>query len=401
LNYAGRSPAIAAGYGDRRFCVAKAGQTFPTLATKRLRLRQFEARDLQGLHACFGDQDAMRYWNFPACKTEAETEPKLHYLAKTSSPYDYLAWAVADKRSDRCIGLVNYHHREARNEKLEIGYILAPAQQGRGLMTEAVAALVAYCFGELSAHRIEALIHPDNVRLDPAGGAPRLSLRGRPPARPLARRRALHERHDVCSHRRVGRRLHSPLSQDERLEHARSRAYSGDRRTKAIAGALKPSIHAHQHSDREQDMSPLATYPPKPRVALSIGVIGHRPDRLPESGAKRRRRRDRACARFDRGQGIGQPQRRAVARDLQRCRTISQDRERAGRRCGPNGGASRDGASNDARRRAAVHGKPNTPAIFRPTRRRQSSTSFLAVHSRSSCCQGIATTRAGPTRRQG
>ena len=31
-------------------------------------------------------------------------------------------------------------------------------------------------------------------------------------------------------------------------------------------------------------MSLLATYPPKPRVALSIGVIGHRPDRLPEPG---------------------------------------------------------------------------------------------------------------------
>ena len=52
----------------------KRSKTFPTLATKRLRLRQFEARDLQGLHACFGDPDAMRYWNFPACKTEAETE---------------------------------------------------------------------------------------------------------------------------------------------------------------------------------------------------------------------------------------------------------------------------------------------------------------------------------------
>jgi [ribosomal protein S5]-alanine N-acetyltransferase len=143
--------------------VAKTSKTFPTLATKRLRLRQFEARDLQGLHACFGDEDAMRYWNFPACRTEAESERFLTYLAKTSSPYDYLAWAVADKRSDRCIGLVNYHHREARNEKLEIGYILAPAQQGRGLMTEAVAALIAYCFDELAAHRIEALIHPDNA----------------------------------------------------------------------------------------------------------------------------------------------------------------------------------------------------------------------------------------------
>lgn len=133
------------------------------LATKRLRLRKFEVRDLDGLHACFGDEAAMRYWNSPACKDEAETKRWLGFLGKTASPYDYLAWAVAEKRSDRCIGMVNYHHREARNRRLEIGYILAPAQQGRGLMTEAVAALVGYCLGDLAVHRIEALINPDNV----------------------------------------------------------------------------------------------------------------------------------------------------------------------------------------------------------------------------------------------
>ena len=143
--------------------MAKPDTTFPTLSTKRLRLRQFVARDLGGLHACFGDEGAMRFWNTPSCKTEAETERWLTHLAKTTSPYDYLAWAVAEKRSDRCIGMVNYHHREARNERLEIGYILAPAEQGHGLMSEAVAALVGYCLGELAAHRIEALIHPDNA----------------------------------------------------------------------------------------------------------------------------------------------------------------------------------------------------------------------------------------------
>jgi [ribosomal protein S5]-alanine N-acetyltransferase len=143
--------------------MAKSDKAFPRLATKRLKLRAFAPRDLQSLHACFGDEEAMRYWNAPACKSEAETKRWLKHLAKTTSPYDHLAWAVAEKRSDRCIGMVNYHHREARNAKLEIGYILAPARQGRGLMTEAVAALVAYCFKELSAHRIEALIHPDNV----------------------------------------------------------------------------------------------------------------------------------------------------------------------------------------------------------------------------------------------
>lgn len=140
-----------------------ASDAFPVLATKRLRLRQFADRDLPALHACFGDETAMRYWNTPACRSEAETGRWLKWLAKITSPYDYLAWAVADKRADRCIGMVNYHHREARNARLEIGYILAPAGQGRGLATEAVEALVGYCIEELGTHRIEALIHPDNA----------------------------------------------------------------------------------------------------------------------------------------------------------------------------------------------------------------------------------------------
>jgi ribosomal-protein-alanine N-acetyltransferase len=145
------------------FRLVKSDTPFPVLVTKRLRLRQFTPRDLEGLHTCFGDEEAMRYWNAPACETPAETERWLAYLAKTSSPYDHLGWAVAEKRSGRCIGMVNYHHREVRHGRLEIGYILAPSHQGRGLGSEAVGALVKYCLESLAAHRIEALIHPDNT----------------------------------------------------------------------------------------------------------------------------------------------------------------------------------------------------------------------------------------------
>jgi RimJ/RimL family protein N-acetyltransferase len=58
-------------------------------------------------------------------------------------PHSYQAWAIAEKRGNRCVGMVNYHHREPHNQRLEIGYILAPSQ---GPMTEALQALVAYRF---------------------------------------------------------------------------------------------------------------------------------------------------------------------------------------------------------------------------------------------------------------
>jgi ribosomal-protein-alanine N-acetyltransferase len=142
--------------------VVKVINPHPELTTERLRLRSFAPQDVDGLHDCFGDPYAMRYWDSLPCRSKAETHLWMMTLAKTIKPFDHLAWAVADKVGDRCIGMVNYHHREVRNERLEISYILAPEWHGRGLMTEAVRALLVYCFCELGVHRVEALIDPEN-----------------------------------------------------------------------------------------------------------------------------------------------------------------------------------------------------------------------------------------------
>jgi len=141
----------------------RASDTFPTLVTRRLRLRRFEPHDAADLHACFGDKGAMRIWNFPASKTMAETEKALVWLSKTTSPYDHLAWAICKRSNGRCIGMVAYHHKDAYHRRLQLGYIVAPKHQGSGFGTEAVRAVLDYCAGALHAHRIEALIHPDNV----------------------------------------------------------------------------------------------------------------------------------------------------------------------------------------------------------------------------------------------
>ena len=146
-----------------RHNLPKASDTFPTLVTRRLRLRRFEPHDAADLHACFGDKGAMRIWNFPASKTMAETEKALVWLSKTTSPYDHLAWAICKRSSGRCIGMVNYHRRDAHHRRLQLGYIVAPKHQRCGFGTEAVRAVLDYCAGALHAHRIEALIHPDNV----------------------------------------------------------------------------------------------------------------------------------------------------------------------------------------------------------------------------------------------
>lgn len=136
---------------------------FPLLQTERLRLRRFKAADVDDLHAAFGDARAMRYWSSPPFETRTETARLVRIMAKADAPQSWQPWAIARRRDDRCIGMINYHHREAANRRLELGWILAPRHQGRGYAREATAAVIRYCFDQLDTHRIEAMIVPENA----------------------------------------------------------------------------------------------------------------------------------------------------------------------------------------------------------------------------------------------
>jgi [ribosomal protein S5]-alanine N-acetyltransferase len=79
------------------------------------------------------------------------------------TPSYYRFWAVVDAKNDRCLGMVNYHDGHLRSKRLTIGYIIDPAHHRKGIATEAVSAMLDFCFGELGIHRVQAFIHPDNA----------------------------------------------------------------------------------------------------------------------------------------------------------------------------------------------------------------------------------------------
>jgi [ribosomal protein S5]-alanine N-acetyltransferase len=47
-------------------------------------------------------------------------------------------------------------------KRVAIGYIIVPARHRQGLATEAVSAMLDFCFNELGLRRVQAFIHPDN-----------------------------------------------------------------------------------------------------------------------------------------------------------------------------------------------------------------------------------------------
>ena len=61
------------------------------------------------------------------------------------------------------MGTVGFHNADHRNDKVEIGYWLAPPYQGRGYAGRAVTLAVDAAFRFTSIHRLEAKICPTNA----------------------------------------------------------------------------------------------------------------------------------------------------------------------------------------------------------------------------------------------
>jgi|SRR6516164_4275631 len=135
--------------------------SLPILTTDRLLLREIAESDAEGLHAAYGDAKAMRFWNFPATGTVAETASRIKG-ALAGGRITHGVWAIVH-HDGTFVGMINYHHREARNRRLELGWIVVPTYWRQGIMTEAADAVLRHCFRAMNTHRIEALIETENL----------------------------------------------------------------------------------------------------------------------------------------------------------------------------------------------------------------------------------------------
>jgi len=141
--------------------MARAFKTAPILETERLRLRPFKAGDLKALHALYGDAGNLRYWGTDPSPSLDETRRMLRWHV-AYHPFQYVLWAVEEKKGKRLVGMINYHRRDRRERRVDIGWIMAADRQGKGYMTEAARALLRYLIDRLRIHKVEALIRREN-----------------------------------------------------------------------------------------------------------------------------------------------------------------------------------------------------------------------------------------------
>jgi len=89
----------------------------------------------------------------------------LDYIRRTRREWaEYRGLELKILYEGRLAGSVGLHAVSREHGRGEIGYWLRENLQGRGIMTRAVRALVAYAFGPLGLHRLVVMAQPGNVK---------------------------------------------------------------------------------------------------------------------------------------------------------------------------------------------------------------------------------------------
>jgi ribosomal-protein-alanine N-acetyltransferase len=134
------------------------------IETPRLRLRPPADHDLEFLFRHFSDHVLQDH----LCRAQA-ADPRSRtqflidlYLLSSRTPF--YRWVLVLKDSGEPIGTCGYHNVRRGGRIAEIGFGLETTAWGRGLMREAIEAVVERGFEQLRFRHIEARVHSDNRR---------------------------------------------------------------------------------------------------------------------------------------------------------------------------------------------------------------------------------------------
>ena len=140
---------------------------FPTLKTERLLLRQIQPQDKQALFAILSDVQVTRHLGVQTLHSLDEVEGILPLLNLPYETHSGIRWAIAPKSgpdAGRLIGTCGFHRWQPNHYRTEVGYELARAYWGQGILQAALERILAFGFENMNLNRVKAEVWAENVR---------------------------------------------------------------------------------------------------------------------------------------------------------------------------------------------------------------------------------------------
>jgi len=138
---------------------------FPLPAGDGLVLELFDDAQAEELFALVDANRAyLREW-LPWLDQTTELEHVRAFIRRVRKQHEERnGFACGIRLHGTLVGVIGLHGIDWMNGKTSVGYWVAEAHQGQGIVTRACRALVGYLFSELGLHRVEIACAPGNAR---------------------------------------------------------------------------------------------------------------------------------------------------------------------------------------------------------------------------------------------
>jgi len=135
---------------------------FPVLETERLILRQLTDDDAPDMFVMRSDKEMMKFIPRPPAVTVADAAKLIQTMNDSIAKNEMVNWGMVQKDKPGVIGSIGYVRMSKADHRAEVGYMLHKDLQGKGLIHEALAAVLEYGFNGMKLHSVTAIIDPEN-----------------------------------------------------------------------------------------------------------------------------------------------------------------------------------------------------------------------------------------------
>jgi ribosomal-protein-alanine N-acetyltransferase len=136
---------------------------FPDLRTPRLLLRRLRMEDADDIFAYASDPQVTPYLIWDTHQSLDDTRDFLERTLQSYRDGGLPVWGIEHLADKTIIGTCGFAELALRHARAEVGYVIARKNWRQGLMTEALRAVLAYCFDVLRLNRIEARCDVENT----------------------------------------------------------------------------------------------------------------------------------------------------------------------------------------------------------------------------------------------
>jgi len=136
---------------------------FPILNTERLTLRRVSKTDAGDLYKLRSNKNVMQYIGRPIATTLDDALQIINVIEDLLINNNGITWAITLKGKNDLIGTIGLWRIIKEHHRAEIGYLIDPSLQGKGLMQEAMVPVLDYGFKNIKLHTVEAIVSPDNA----------------------------------------------------------------------------------------------------------------------------------------------------------------------------------------------------------------------------------------------